>query len=282
MNITPILCILTVAAAMHSCSPSHNQDFSQADTVTTHQHHHSTNEHYEMLLQTSAKTIEAGKSVKLSFKPLRNKTTDVLLETSHEKKIHLIIVNNDLTYFEHIHPETDGAQYSVETTFPSGGRFLLFVEYTPVGGTHQIQKFQVDVKGVSKAISSIVEERLICVVDGYTVRLDLPNEKLSARTVGQIPVTISQDTTELSATDFDDYLGSKAHAIMIGMADKSFQHAHPQVVNNKLNIHIETDKPGFYRLWLQFMTGGALHTADFTIHAGNNTLNKNPQIIHQH
>src|SRR5256885_15221760 len=46
----------------------------------------------------------------------------------HERPAHLLIVSDDLAYFNHIHPEPNSyGTFTVETSFPSAGKYLLFL-----------------------------------------------------------------------------------------------------------------------------------------------------------
>ncbi|PGA44363.1 hypothetical protein COL84_30400, partial [Bacillus pseudomycoides] len=43
-------------------------------------------------------------------------------EINHEKKMHLIVVSKDLSYFNHIHPTYDrNGKFNVDVSFPKGG-----------------------------------------------------------------------------------------------------------------------------------------------------------------
>ncbi|HEX6334157.1 MAG TPA: heavy metal-binding domain-containing protein, partial [Flavisolibacter sp.] len=67
---------------------------------------------------------EPGQDVELFFTPKQKEAANkqVPLEVEHEKKIHLILVNNDLSWFDHIHPEyTPGGTYKVTERFPAAG-----------------------------------------------------------------------------------------------------------------------------------------------------------------
>ena len=52
----------------------------------------------------------------------------------HEKILHLLMVSSDLAWFSHEHPElqTDGT-FVLKTSFPHGGEFTLYHDFTPSG-----------------------------------------------------------------------------------------------------------------------------------------------------
>ena len=56
--------------------------------------------------------VRAGEPSTFSFTPsIKGKTESVALDVQHDKKIHLIIVSKDLSYFDHVHPalQSDGS-----------------------------------------------------------------------------------------------------------------------------------------------------------------------------
>ena len=276
------LCVLCGSmATFYACSSTEDYQYETKDTMTIHSHQVAGKEMYELLLLTDIANIEAGNKATLSFLPIRDKVHKVSLQTNHEKKIHLIVVSDDLSYFEHIHPEPREEFYTVETTFPSGGEYSLFAEYVPEGDEQQIQRFDFNVKGPGKDYSSYTEQQKTTLSGDYSVTLDIPAEGLNTGSL-QIPVTISKGSTEIPATDLEDYLGSKAHAILVSVRNKNFVHAHPEVRNKKLIIPAYVQEPGFYRLWLQFKLKGLVHTADFVIKVHQSLQPEQAGIIHRH
>ena len=70
---------------------------------------------------------------------------------------------------------------------------------------------------------------------------------------------------EIDATTLEDYLGAKAHMVVISLEDKEYLHVHPDVANGKFDLHTTFKKPGIYRGWIQFQAEGTVHTIDFTM-----------------
>ncbi|MCF2938343.1 hypothetical protein L1N85_07835 [Paenibacillus alkaliterrae] len=47
----------------------------------------------------------------------------------------ILVVNHDLSFFNHIHPEFKGnGTFTVQTKFPSGGDYKVFADFIPSGG----------------------------------------------------------------------------------------------------------------------------------------------------
>lgn len=97
---------------------------------------------------------------------------NIPLEEVHTMKMHLLLVNDELTWFDHIHPEeqADGTYY-VSETFPSSGKYLLFMDYKPIDHPAAIAKHTIEVAGKYLYKRSESDTKLASVIDGYTVIL---------------------------------------------------------------------------------------------------------------
>ncbi len=222
---------------------------------------------FQMQFSSLLQTLEAGKPATLSFTPKNkdNATAAVPLDVEHEKKIHLIIVSEDLSWFSHIHPEyqVDGS-YSVTETFPNGGNYYLYADYKPSGSSHQLEKIQVSVKGKTKQPVSYSAAKLVSKIDGYEVKFVNGNE-LKANNEGHLIINIEKEGKPINATELEKYLGANAHIVIVGMEDKDYLHVHPEANEFPIHAHTTLPKAGVYRMWLQFQTNGKLHTADFIL-----------------
>jgi hypothetical protein len=102
--------------------------------------------------------------------------------------------------------------------------------------------------------------------DGYT--LTLSGEPMAGME-HMLTVSVSKDGKPV--TDLQPYLGTYAHLTAFHQGDLAFAHPHPEGAANgdhggpTLTFHAQFAQPGNYRLFLQFKTGGRLHTAAFTI-----------------
>ena len=117
----------------------------------------------------------------------------------------------------------------------------------------------------------------------YTVRL-LNGNDLRTNQNQRLQFTIEKAGNALLEMDLQPYLGANAHIVMVGKTDYDFLHIHP-VADRRFPIYAEThmDKPGLYRMWVQFKIEGNIHTADFTVSVSpGETQHNNHQQHHQH
>ncbi|WP_236582271.1 hypothetical protein [Sphingobacterium spiritivorum] len=191
---------------------------------------------------------------------------NVPLEVVHTMKMHLLVVNEELTWFDHIHPEkqADGTYYVAET-FPSAGKYIFFIDYKPVGLPASVSMKLVGVQG--RRLHQVVEQKpkLVTTVEGYTITL-LNGEKFKTNTAMSLQFSIEKEGRMLTEKDMEPYLGANAHIVMISQIDKDFLHIHP-MSDDRFPIYAKTDikKSGLYRMWVQFKIEGKVHTADFTV-----------------
>jgi hypothetical protein len=228
--------------------------------------------------------IESGKECTLLFTPkIKGKENEAVpLQVIHEKKLHLIVVSKDLAYFEHIHPEYQadgsyqikvlarGTNYTIskghnETRFDNGGDYMLFADYAPASGNHQLEKIPVTVKGTPYKNTTYSKARLSVDVDGYSVKLEAEGGKWLTNQQMHIRASIKKGNEVIDANDFENYLGAKSHMVVLRTETFEYLHVHPEVEDGVLDLHTTFEKPGTYRGWLQFQTDGKVHAADFII-----------------
>lgn len=228
--------------------------------------------------------VEAGKPALLSFTPSikGNESEMVPLDIQHDKKLHLIVVSKDLSYFDHIHPEfqangsydinvlAKGANYTNgrfhnETKFEQGGDYVLFADYVPSGASHQLERIELNVSGTPYKAQKYTTAKTVSITDGYEVSLVPEGGKFFNEGTSHISGIIKKDGKEISADTFENYLAAKAHVVVISEDSQNYLHVHPDVVNGRLDLHTTFGKPGIFRGWMQFQTNGQVHTADFVI-----------------
>jgi len=239
---------------------------------------------YFMEFKTSPEKLEAGKECSFYFTPkIKGKENELVpLDVVHEKKIHLVIVSEDLSYFEHIHPEyrssgdyeikvlPKGIEYTdkkgkYETKFENAGNYILFADYKPMGGNHTVDKINLTVSGNAPASKKFTTEKLTGTSGDYAITLEPESGKFIMGGLMHISAVLKNKGKEMDANSLGDYLGAKAHIVVIGLDDKNYLHVHPNVKNGRFDLHTTFEKPGIYRGWIQFKAEDTLHTMDFVI-----------------
>ena len=142
---------------------------------------------------------------------------------------------------------------------------MLFADYFPSGGNNQLEKINLNVGGSAYTPVAYVAPRLASTVDGYTLTLMSEGGKFEVGKLSHIEGVLTQNGKAVDANTLENYLGAKAHMVVIGVEEKQYLHVHPEVVNGKFDLHTTFEKAGVYRGWVQFQSNGKVHTADFVI-----------------
>ncbi|MFF2154787.1 hypothetical protein ACFVVQ_05675 [Paenibacillus chitinolyticus] len=189
-------------------------------------------------------------------------------DVNHEKLLHLIIVNHDLSFFNHIHPEfKEDGKFTVNTTFPAGGEYKVFADFIPTGGINTTLSEWVKVEGKEDKHAAITAEaKLVKEVGGKEIELALsgtkPNEDVT------LTFYIRDAKTKKGIDNLQPYLGAVGHVVILSKDANQYLHVHP--VNEKAmgpDAKFATSFPqsGTYKLWGQFQHNGEVFTVPFVV-----------------
>lgn len=238
---------------------------------------------YYMQFSATPQQAEAGKQISFSLTPKikGNESAPVPLESMHEHKIHLIIVDQTLNHYEHLHPEyqADGS-YTVSTTLQNGGNYILFAEYMPSGAGNLVDRFELNVAGTPSSAKQKTTPDLISNTDGYEVTFTSAGP-LQTNMENHIILRITKSGKEIFTTDLENLMGAKAHLVFISADGREFIHCHPEE-EKVIHTHAVFETPGIYRGFLQFQTDGQIHLADFTVQVVAGTSDQKMQQEEHH
>lgn len=260
----------TYACPMHPevTSTQPGQKCPKCGMELVHNDHVANGKTYQMKFEPKPMTLVVGQPVTLTYTPQEkgNEAAPVPLALVHEKKIHLIIVRKDLSAFYHEHPEyTAEGNYQAPFTFAKGGDYVLFQDYTPAGGGHQLGRQPVTVQGPKYTPVKFSNDQMQWQKDGYQATLSFDKPLKKGQLLG---MKINLTKGGQPVTDLDNYLGALGHVVVISEDTERYLHVHPNdQADNGPTIGFNTnfEAPGRYRVFLQFNHAGQIHTADFTI-----------------
>jgi hypothetical protein len=187
---------------------------------------------------------------------------------NHEKLLHLIIVNHDLSYFNHIHPEFDGnGKFTIDNSFPDGGDYKLFADFVPKGGSSMTLSEWVKVEGKEKAHEAVkADTKLVKVVDGKEVELTLSSTK--AQDEVTLTFNIADTQTKKGISNLEQYLGAVGHVVVLSDDAEEYLHVHPvdeKATGPKAEFMTSFPKSGTYKIWGQFQHQGNVFTVPFVV-----------------
>jgi hypothetical protein len=225
----------------------------------------------DIQLEFNKNTLRAKEPTTLVLIPISSEdsTTPLSLEEVHTKDIHLIVVSEDLSFFTHEHPQKEGKGYTVNLTFPFAGKFFLYSDMKPLAGSPVVIQKTVVVTGEQKEAQDYQHEVLSANIEGVHVQLEVND-------ASTIKVHIQRNGTFIPASSLGDFLGAKAHVVMISQESKEYVHIHPMVHKDDLMLHADFKSRGIYRAWLQFVLDNRLYTFDFVM------MSKQLSLSHHH
>ncbi|WP_086727279.1 hypothetical protein [Streptomyces carpinensis] len=189
------------------------------------------------------------------------------------KRMHFYAIRSDLTGFQHIHPAmaADGT-WSADLASLAPGSWRMFASFTPAAGPGKgkdlVLSRTLTVPGDATK-TTLPAPAGSTQVDGYTVTVK--GEPMAGMSH---PLTVSVAKDGKPVTDLRPYLGTYAHLTAFHEGDAAFAHLHPTTEvtadhgGPDLNFQAELPTSGNWRLFLQFRTGGTLHTAALTLRVG--------------
>ncbi len=232
--------------------------------------------------------VQAGAPTELTYTPRAGdgRVADEL-EVVHEQLSHLIVVSEDLSFFDHVHAERreDGA-FALPYTFPAGGTYVLFADFVPKAtGRQVVARHEVVVEGEAHAAEPLrATTGDVAAGEGLRARLQAEPEPLS-----EGPATLTLRVTgegDQPAGDLEPYLGAGGHMVIISEDTQAFLHAHPFVegaahdgghhagagareeptrYGPELAFHTEFPRLGHYKVWAQVKRAGEVVTFPFVV-----------------
>ena len=227
---------------------------------------------YTMKLERDGDTLRFTPQVTATGEPVRD------LLVVHEHLLHLIVVSEDLSFFDHVHPvQQDDGSFVLNYRFPRDGNFLLFADITPRGERAQVFRLPVTIGegGLTEAQPSRLsvppaEEREI---GPYHVEMILQPRALVAERETQLAFRLEHDGRPV--TDLTPYIGAMGHCVIVSEDTQTYLHSHPEQFTAmtrpdarggpEVCFHTMFPKPGRYKVWGQFKRGDELIVADFVV-----------------
>lgn len=231
-----------------------------------------------------ADSITPNKDTELTFAitDAQNGSPVLLFNKPYEKTMHLILINEELDYYEHIHPEQKGSSFIITTKFPKVGRYHLYTDFQPIGAIEQQFAFTLQVGVINDPLLPQLEpnSELTKKVDDYTVSLSYDKPLVASKlSIGQqeLKSTI-KDKEGRDVKNLEPYLASFGHLVMIKTDTFDYLHVHPtNITAPKPEDRSGPDvsflplglygpiKPGIYKVFAQFKIEGKLILVEYTI-----------------
>jgi hypothetical protein len=189
------------------------------------------------------------------------------LNSDHDKLVHLILLRDDATGFQHLHPDYANSRWSIKTNVPEQGQYSVYVDISPKEETPQILRVPVTIGGPTQTskLPVLTPEKTVT-QDGITVSLN--KQSFKTKEHGTFSFTITRNGEPI--TNIDPYLGAFGHVVVVRHGDPDdYFHAHPITATKPLNgiVEFESEFPaqGTYTMYAQFSISGQVRAFPITL-----------------
>jgi len=238
----------------------------------------------QISIEINPKDIKPNEEAELIVSIKDSEGNPLSLDTVHEKKLHFLVVSEDLEIYQHIHSENEleeskNGMFYLKTSFPQAGKYRMVVDVTHMG------------KNILKNFDVVVGERKekLEIKTNLSRTKQLDNYIIKFLALGSVDSAQKSKATEIvkesiysneevalgylildnkgnSIEDLQPYLGEMMHAVYWSTDLSEFGHLHP-VKSDTKTIIFETSfpKPGIYKIFAQFKHKDVVRTVPFMV-----------------
>ncbi len=237
---------------------------------------------YALDMRTTPAAARAGAPVRMEF-TVRHPGTATLVESFelvHDKRYHLFVISQDMTEFQHVHPEPQpGGAWALDVTLPKAGYYWIISDFVPTGGSPQFVARPLITAGFAGDVGTgaarlTPDTQLIKTLDGITATVAYEPATLLAGEYGHLMFSLRDAATNQPVTDLQPYLGAFGHTLIMSEDMRDAVHSHPSPGPDSdvsrgrggPNVTFEgyMPRPGVYRAWTQFLRNDRLTTFTYT------------------
>ena len=252
---------------------------------------------YGLTLTTTPAVVKAGEKAHLRLAIVHPGTGEPVTEfqTVHDRQYHLFVISQDMSVFEHVHPEqeADGA-WGIDVVLPKPGYYKVLSDFLPTRGAAQFIARPLVTAGFDGDLASssarlVPDTTLTKTVDDLIVTVSYQPERFVPGQYSHLIYFLTDAKTGRPVTDLQTYLGAFGHTLIMSEDMMDYVHSHPLDIENfdpemgprPFMLPADVDpatlrggpevvfeglipKPGRYRAWTQFRRRDRIHTVAFT------------------
>jgi hypothetical protein len=254
---------------------------------------------YDLDFRTIPALVRPQQKTTLQFRIFHPGSGEAIrkFEIVHEKPYHLFVISQDMTYFQHVHPEeaADGT-WSIGITLPKAGYYKVLSDFLPTSGASQFLARPLVTAGYSGDLAADAARLTPDVaqtktVDDLTATISLDPTTFVAGVYGHMTYHLKDSASGRPVTDLQTYLGAFGHTLIMSADMADYVHSHPldilakpdddggppqfvippgadlEKLRGGPDVTFEglMPRPGRYRAWTQFRRHDKIHTFAFTL-----------------
>ena len=222
-------------------------------------------------LQVDQQVVPTGtRRLAFTITNVRDAKPQTRFDDDLTKKLHLIVIREDLTGFQHVHPQMDarGRWTARDAVLDRPGPWRLIADFIPTGGRKTALSTAVHVSGGDyrprppRESQRAGEHRWRTTAGAYTVTLTA--ERFGAGSAGTLRFEVHRDGKPVA--DLQPYLGALGHTVLLRWGDVAYTHVHPREGKPKpgqIIFDVTYPRAAPAAMFLQFRHRGVVRTATF-------------------
>ncbi|MFT4412890.1 hypothetical protein ACLM5H_03420 [Fredinandcohnia humi] len=170
------------------------------------------------------------------------------LEVNHEKLLHLIIVDDHLDQYYHLHPDQVSPGIFTVNHELEDGSYKAFIDIKPKNASYHVSPLAFTIGEVDSHGHGTLQAdtNYIKTVDGVTTTLSPSSLKTGEH------VTLEFD---VETENLEPYLGAMGHVVILDEQANEYLHVHPASESATI-FETEFANPGMYKIWAEFKVDG--------------------------
>lgn len=190
------------------------------------------------------------------------------LKLAHEKLMHLILLRDDVTGFQHLHPEYKDGRWTVKTTITSQGLYQMYVDIEPIEESPVTLRVPLTIGGSTQEPQfPSVSTNMSATVGEIQANLQLA---MPLKTKERTTLTFALTQNGKPVSQIDPYLGAFGHVVMLRHGDADdYLHGHPitesKPTDGKVVFESQFPVKGTYTIFAQFSINGQVKTFPITV-----------------
>ncbi len=195
--------------------------------------------------------------------------TDNDLKIEHEKKMHFLLVRDDMTQFQHLHPEYRDGRWKVEAKIVEKGLYQIYVDIAPQNEKAVVLRAPISIGGATEfGVNPTPSSNNSAEDKGITAVLALSPTPIRSNQEINLIYFLTKNWKPVSK--IDPYLAAYGHVVLIKHnSPDDFFHVHPVTetapTNGQVGFSATFPTAGRYTLYAQFKVAGLIKTFPITV-----------------
>lgn len=190
------------------------------------------------------------------------------LKIAHEKLIHLLVVRDDMTQFQHLHPVYESGAWAVTTTMAQPGDYNFYFDIAPKNEDVTVLRMSLRIATPTLATQFPIPNSKQQATDQDLTATLTTNGTWKVGEEKMLTFTLTKAGKRVAT--IDPYLGAFGHLVVLRHnAPEEFLHVHPVTEvapkDGKVLFMTTFTNPGRYTLYAQFNIGGTVKTFPITV-----------------